>query len=301
MKKSIYIIRLFTFFVLVCSNGIVFGQKEAYRWYFGRKAGFDFTTTPPTILSNGPYAGVGDVEEAHAAISDKNGNYLFYTNGQTIWDNTGTQMPNGTGLLGNYSTTQCATVFPVPGSATDYYVLTTPVTGSTSELRWNRIDMAANGGKGDIKAPVASNLNQFIVSCPTYMMESVCSVPHFNGTDIWVIAHTADDPGTGGVNEGGSFMVWLVTAAGIAYSNTYTLGYAYPQSAGASMGIGIMKSNTCFNKLFISYYNNSSRIEGFSFSNSTGAVSNWPEPLKYSHNMTCRQAQELLQTLLTLL
>jgi hypothetical protein len=271
--------KLLIVFVLLLSNGIVFGQKEAYRWYFGRKAGLDFNTTPPTMLSNGPYAGIGDVEEAHAAISDKNGNYLFYTNGQTIWDNTGTQMPNGTGILGNYSTTQCATVFPVPGSATDYYVLTTPVTGSSTELLWNRIDMSLNSGKGDIKTPVASNKNQSMPSCPSYMMESVVSVPHFNGTDIWVIAHTADDPGTAGTNEGGSFVVWLVTSAGIAYSHTNTLGYAYPQSAGTSRGIGIMKSNTCFTRVFISYYNASSRIEGFSFSNSTGVVSNWPAPV----------------------
>jgi hypothetical protein len=279
MNKLIYRIGLFALLILVCQSEIVFGQKEAYRWYFGRKAGFDFTTTPPTMLTNGPYPGVGDVEEAHAAISDKNGNYLFYTNGEKIWDNTGTQMPNGSGLNGNYSTTQCATVFPVPGSATDYYVLTTPVTGSTTELQWNRIDMSLNSGKGDIKTPVASNKNQSMPSCPTYMMESVVSVPHFNGTDIWVIAHTADDPGTTPANEGGSFIVWLVTSAGIAYSNTYTLGYAYPASAGVSKGIGIMKSNSCFTKVFISYYNASSRIEGFSFSNSTGAVSNWPAPV----------------------
>jgi hypothetical protein len=40
-----------------------------------------------------------------------------------------------------------------------------------------------------------------------------------------------------------------------------------------------MKANSCFNKIFISYYNASSRVEGFSFSNSTGAVSNWPAPI----------------------
>ncbi len=279
MKRSfIKQSRLLLIIVFILSNGIVFGQKEAFRWYFGRKAGFDFNTTPPTMLTNSPYAGIGNVEEGHAAISDKDGNYLFYTNGENIWDNTGALMPNGAGLNGNYSSTQCATVFPVPGSITDYYVLTTPVTGSPNELQWNRIDMTLNSNKGDIKTPVASNKNQVMPSCPSYMMESVVSVPHFNGTDIWVIAHTADDPGTGG-NEGGSFIVWLVTSTGITYSNTYTLGYAYPQNAGTSRGIGIMKSNNCFTRLFISYYNASSRVEGFSFSNSSGAVSDWPAPV----------------------
>jgi len=256
-----------------------YSQLEARRWYFGRKAGFDFSTTPPTLLSDGPYAGQGDVEEGHASISDAAGNYLFYTNGMSIWNKDHALMANGTGLMGNWSATQCATIFPVPESTTEYYILTTPVTGSTNGVRWNRIDMTADAGLGDIKAPVASNKNQLLPSCPTYMMESVVSVPHFNGTDIWVIAHTADNPSTSPANEGGSFIVWLVTSAGISYSGTYTIGYAYPQNAGNSRGIGIMKSNTCYTRIFISYYNESSRVEGFSFSNSTGVVGNWPAPV----------------------
>ena len=280
MRTLITPLKKLILFTLLLTSGIAFGQKEAYRWYFGRKAGFDFTTTPPTMLSNGPFPGTGNTDEAHASISDKNGNYLFYTNGINIWDKTGTQMPNGSGLLGDVSTTQCATVFPVPGSTTDYYVLTTPLTGTATGLLWNKVDITANSGNGDIKAPVASNKNQAMPSCPKYMMECVVSVPHSNGTDIWVIAHSADDPSTV-PNEGGSFVVWLVSASGIAYSNTYTLGYAYPydNSAVASRGIGILKANNCFTQIFISYYNASSRVEGFSFSNSSGIVSNWPAPV----------------------
>jgi len=258
-----------------------YSQKEAYTWYFGRKAGLDFNTTPPTMLSNSPNVGNADTDEAHATISDANGNLLFYTNGQTIWNKNLVAMPNGTGLMGHWSTTQCATVFPLPGSTNEYFIITTPLTGTATGLLYSKIDMTAASGLGDIKAPVASNKNQPMPSCPTYMMESVISVPHFNGTDIWVIAHTADNPSTPLSNEGGSFVVWLVTSAGISYSNTYTLGYAYPYDnvMGVSRGIGIMKSNSCFTRIFISYYNASSRVEGFSFDNTIGAVNDWPAPV----------------------
>ncbi|HEY8401765.1 MAG TPA: PKD domain-containing protein, partial [Cytophagaceae bacterium] len=265
-------------FALILSYLNGYSQKEAYIWYFGRKAGLDFNTTPPTMLSNGPNPGTGDTDEAHATISDADGNLLFYTNGQTIWNKNLAVMPNGTGLSGHWSTTQCATVFPLPGSTTEYFIITTPLTGSTTGLLYSVVDMNAAGGLGDIKAPVASHKNQPMPNCPTYMMESVVSVPHSNGIDIWVIAHTADNPGTAN-NEGGSFVVWLVTSSGISYSNTYTLGYAYPASASGSRGIGIMKSNSCFTRIFISYYNASSRVEGFSFNNSTGVVGNWPAPV----------------------
>ena len=263
---------------LILGSYEIFSQGESRFWYFGRKAGLDFSTNPPTMLGNGAQ-NYGDVDEGHATISDKNGNLLFYTNGMTIWNRNHAPMPNGTGLMGHWSSTQCATIFPVPGSSTQYYVITSPVTGSTDRYRWNIIDMTLNGGLGDIKTPVANNKNQILPSCPTYVMEALTSVPHANGTDIWVIGHTADDPSTGSINEGGSFLVWLVTSSGITFSASYTLGYAYPQNAGVSRGIGIMKSNSCFTRLAISYYNESSRFEVFSFNNSTGAVGNMPAPI----------------------
>ncbi|MFQ3576917.1 MAG: PKD domain-containing protein, partial [Cytophagales bacterium] len=275
MKK---VITTVTILLLATCVNEIFAQGQTRFWYFGKRAGLDFSTNPPTLLGNGAQNN-GDVDEGHSTISDANGNLLFYTNGMNIWNRNHVTMPNGTGLQGHWSSTQCATVFPVPGSTTQYYLITSPVTGSTNQYRWNIIDLTLNSGLGDIRTPVASNKNQVLPSCPTYVMEALTSVPHSNGTDIWVIGHTADDPSTTGTNEGGSFLVWRVSSSGITFNGTYTLGYAYPQNAGVSRGIGIMKSNSCFTRLAISYYNESSRFEMFSFNNSTGVVGNMPAPI----------------------
>lgn len=279
MTKSSACFRILCTVLVTLFSTLSFAQKEAFVWYFGNRLGLDFNTNPPTLLNTSPNAGTGDTDEAHATISDAEGNFLFYTNGLVIWDRNGNQMPNGTGLTGNISSTQCATIFLKPGSTTEYYVITTPLTQTTNQIRYNVVDITANSGLGDIKAPVASNKNQVLPSCPSHMMEAVVSVPHFNGTDIWVIAHTGDNLSTGGTNEGGSFVVWLVTSAGISYSGTYTVGFAAPAMAfPEGGGISILKSNTCYNRIFMSYYF-SGRIEGFAFDNATGVVGNWPAPV----------------------
>jgi hypothetical protein len=279
MTKSTSYFRILLILLMTLVSTLSFAQKEAFVWYFGNRLGLDFNTNPPTLLNTSPNAGTGDTDEAHATISDADGNFLFYTNGLVIWDKNGNQMPNGAGLTGNISSTQCATIFLRPGSTTEYFVITTPLTQTTNQVRYNVVDITANGGLGDIKAPVASNKNQVLPSCPSHMMEAVVSVPHFNGTDIWVIAHTGDDFSTGGTNEGGSFVVWLVTSGGIAYHGTYTVGFAPPAMAfPEGGGISILKSNTCYNRIFMSYYF-SGRIEGFAFDNATGVVGNWPAPV----------------------
>ena len=54
--------------------------KRTAIWYFGRNAGLDFNTNPPTPLLDGAMNTV----EGCATISDINGNLLFYTNGEKI-------------------------------------------------------------------------------------------------------------------------------------------------------------------------------------------------------------------------
>jgi hypothetical protein len=183
-------------------------------------------------------------------------------------------------LNGHWSATQCATVFPVPGDATKkkYYLITSPLTGTATRIQYNIVDLdpATNGGFATGRVVTK---NVIMPGSGQYMMEALVSCPHYNGTDVWVIGHEASDPNTDA--GGDKFYVWLVTNSGITLSNTYTLGYDYPRdpTGPSSRGIGIMKFNSCFNRLFISYYNASSRVEGFQFSNSTGVISNWPAPV----------------------
>ena len=43
--------RIFLSVVLFLITLTTYGQKEANYWYFGHKAGLDFSTSPPTALT----------------------------------------------------------------------------------------------------------------------------------------------------------------------------------------------------------------------------------------------------------
>lgn len=103
--------------IFICSTAWVHAQKEANIWYFGTKAGFDFTNSTAVQLQDGAI----DNLEASASICDKNGNLLFYTDAQTVYDKDHNIMPNGSGLLGHYSTAQCL-IAPHPGNSNLFYV-----------------------------------------------------------------------------------------------------------------------------------------------------------------------------------
>ena len=76
--RNILIVNL----ILLLISPISYAQKEGNIWYFGNNAGLDFNTNPPTVLSNGAM----HAPEGSSSISDATGNFLFYTDGASIWN-----------------------------------------------------------------------------------------------------------------------------------------------------------------------------------------------------------------------
>ena len=105
-------------FILIFLPAVVFSQNEANIWYFGENAGIDFNSGSPVALTDGQLF----TDEGCATISDTSGNLLFYTDGSTVYDKNHAIMPNGTGLLGNNSSTQSAIIVKKPGSNTIYFL-----------------------------------------------------------------------------------------------------------------------------------------------------------------------------------
>ncbi len=99
--------------VLVSSFGMQ-AQKSAYTWYFGINAGIDFKTTKSftatsgTVVTNVPIPLTGPINtyEGCFSYSDRlTGNVMMSSDGRTVYNKNGAAMPNGTGLLGNPSST----------------------------------------------------------------------------------------------------------------------------------------------------------------------------------------------------
>ena len=92
-------------------------QRETANWYFGQNASLEFNTagTPVSFLNSAMVAPMGS-----ASISDRQGNLLFYTDGETVWNRLHQVMQNGTAIGGNKLARQPAIIIPKPGSASRY-------------------------------------------------------------------------------------------------------------------------------------------------------------------------------------
>ena len=184
MKKTVLLSILLCFLVSAMQ-----AQGEAANWYFGDRAGLNFNTSPPTALTDGALTTL----EGCATISDSAGNLLFYTNGTLVWNRNHQVMPNGTGLLGEDTSTQSAIIVPNPQQPNIYYIFTVdglfPGENNPANLRglnYSAVDMTLDGGLGDI-VTTEKNVNLL----PTNS-EKITAVRNADCESIWVITHFID-------------------------------------------------------------------------------------------------------------
>jgi gliding motility-associated-like protein len=245
MKKRYLFLTLF----FLCYN--VYSQGEANIWYFGYNAGLDFSTGNPIALNNSQQQTV----EGSATISDAGGQLLFYTDGNFVWNKNHEIMSNGTGLLGNPSSTQSAVIIPKPNSISIYYIITVTLLGGNNGVRYTEVDMNLNGGLGD----VTSNKNILLLSPAT---EKISAVKQNNCEDFWVVIHKYGN---------NSFYAYSITSTGINLTPVIS-------SVGTTISnvpnrtIGYLKFSPDGKKLISSNYQQN--VELYDFDNATGIISN---------------------------
>jgi len=235
--------------------------KEAWNWHFNYNLSLSFSSGHPTVGSSSMHSALGG--EGCASISDSNGQLLFYSDGNLVWDRNNTQMPNGFGLIGGQGTsTQAALIVPKPNNSTIYYLITSDQGGYTGTANqgvyYSIIDMSLNGGLGDV-----TSKNQLLTPPPC--TEKLTAVRHCNGIDFWIITHSFNS---------NSFNAYKVTSGGINPSPVASQVGAYVQTLNTAT-IGYLKASPNGRKLAlgISHYL-PSIAEIYDFDNSTGKVSN---------------------------
>ena len=96
------------------------------NWVFGRHAGLDFGTGNPMPTPTSGFA--MNTFEGCASVSDQNGNLIFYTDGQAVWDSNHQQVHSG--LRGDPSSTQSSIIVPDPANSDQYFIFTTDGTSN---------------------------------------------------------------------------------------------------------------------------------------------------------------------------
>ncbi|MFT5925457.1 MAG: gliding motility-associated-like protein [Rubritalea sp.] len=204
-------------------------QNESSWWIFGDGAGLEFTPNPQNRSNSAAVLTSGyDTDEGVAVVSDDNGNLLFFTDGITVWNSAGNIMPNGTGLDGNFSSTQSAIVVKAPETAGVYFIFTVGGFGG-GPLSYSRVEMALNGGLGDVVSGIKNVV--LLQSCA----EKVAATIKTNSNNAYVMTFaennaTAQNAGSGSFN---AIFTWEVR--GIAGPNiSFVFPTPIPQSSNAN-------------------------------------------------------------------
>lgn len=168
---------------------LLFSQRENDNWYFGTNAAVNFANANPVVLNNSQMNAI----EACGTVSDANGNLLFYTNGETVWNREHQVMQNGAGLGGDSSSQQLAIV-KHPGNPNQYFIITTAdnwTGAANTTIEYSIVDMSQGniGTGGPLGAVLPNFTNIPIVDSfgNSFQSEAVTVVPNTSNQSYWVL------------------------------------------------------------------------------------------------------------------
>lgn len=159
-------------------------QRDAY-WHFGDSAGIHFVNGFADADTNG----VMNTQEASAAISDEQGNLLFYTDAYQVWNRFHEPMPNGIGLAGGNSCSSCGSnsntngviIIPFPNDTNKYFIYYIAWIFPVKGLNYSVVDMRLDSGRGDVILPINRLAHEFNYE------EKITATKHANGKDWWLV------------------------------------------------------------------------------------------------------------------
>ncbi|MBL0740107.1 PKD domain-containing protein [Chryseolinea lacunae] len=231
-------------------------DERANIWFFGNNAGLDFNDQPTVAIQNG----VMNAPAGTSTISDRNGQVIFFTDGDKVWNRQEVELASGLG--GDPTSSQAALIIPVPGDETLYYIFTTKEIygGYSYEMRYALFDLKMNNGTGGIVDPD----NNPATSPSTLLF--VKSTERVTGSANWLIAHEYGN---------NSFRAYRVTQQGLGNPVISSIGSDH-NFATAANGQGYMKLGARDRlAVALSTPGASNVVEVFDFTDSTGTVSNF--------------------------
>lgn len=253
--------KLFFYFFIFCTVNLI-AKNQYNNWFFGFNAAITFNTkdgNPKSLDSSLIYT-----LEGSSSISDKNGNLLFYTDGQTIWDKYHKPINLDNLLYGHQSSTQSSIILNLPNSDSIYYIFT----ADAGEYYKNKDGLSHKHRGFNYSIVEIINNEPVLIKSNIKLLDTVSekftAIKHFNNNDYWIVAH--------GFNNN-NFYKYLLTSNGLIEFGAQSIG----QNIGGKWetSIGFMKFSP--NGKYLAYVSEGNDyIEIFKFDNITGLIS---EPL----------------------
>jgi hypothetical protein len=158
-------------------------QGEADKWVVSPNSFIDFSGGSAFLTSTTTNA---DFVESSTCISDKNGNLLFYSDGEVVWGANHNVLPNGLDLSpGNQNSLSTSTQGSIfvnsPKDTSEYYLFSLAFKGNYSKtLSYSKLNQTLNSGLGD----VFSKKNVLISDT---LSEKMAVTKHCNNKDFWLL------------------------------------------------------------------------------------------------------------------
>lgn len=173
---------------------LLYAQGESDWWYFGSNAGLHFSNDTVEAV----YDGIMISDRGVSSISNNNGDLLFYTDGEDVYNNAHDYMENGLDINGVPGL--LAMSFQSINDNNSYHLVDVKST-NWGTVGHGIIDMTANSGLG-----VVSEMEYFVDSVLEYMT----ATRHANGTDYWVVFRKG---------FGNTFISYAITENGFDWNN----------------------------------------------------------------------------------
>lgn len=244
------------FFLIIIFNYSLISQKEFNNWYFGSYAGITFNTFngDPKPITDGQLSSL----EGCCSISDQDGNLLFYTNGQTVWNKNHEVMKNGNELHGHNASAQSSQIIQFLDIPDKYYIITTdarPGEGRNRGLCYSIVDMKKENGLGEV---IEKNISIFREST-----EKQYLAWNSDKTALWLITHKWNSD---------EFYLFKITKDGIDFNPVINKIGSYV-GGNSFNSIGFIKVSPDNKKIAHTIYDIGT-VDIFDFDNKTGILSN---------------------------
>ncbi|MCZ4409089.1 T9SS type A sorting domain-containing protein [Cryomorphaceae bacterium 1068] len=186
-------------------------QGEMDNWFFGIQAGLNFSSGTPEVIAESSINSI----EACASISDSEGNLLFYSQGNKVFNRNHDEMLNGN--LHGYSrnATQGTGIAPMPGDPDKYYVFSMRYIGEMYGLDYAIVDMIRDFNRGEV-IQRGNFLRDGITEKMTFVQQT-------DSPNVWLIVHdfNADE-----------YIVFPISESGIGECTTYATGIIHTERYG---------------------------------------------------------------------
>lgn len=286
MKQSNYTYWL----IILFSIGLLFtatAQNQTANWYFGNTAGLSFNQGITNNLTNSAMVAPAGC----ASISNNNGDLLFYTNGETVWNSNHVIMENGNDLYGIPTHTQSSIIVPNPENDNIYYIFTTIfVNGNInlSGIYYSTVEFSNAFPLGQVinKNTKLFNANSERITAVYLPTENYYKVLVMSSEPYQFAFGVAPPP-----NNINTFTFIDVTGAGVAVSDSIAAEFETVSLAGAMKispnGEHLAIADNGLNRVYLYNINaasNTITYSGFIFTGLFGAPDIYPYGIEFSED-----------------